>query len=153
MANSFPTTNLLMLKKSTRPIKYIVVHCTATNPAYDFDAKDVDSWHRKIGWSEIGYNYLIKLDGTIQTGRDVNKVPSHVQGYNSNSIGISYVGGVNANQVAKDTRTPAQKKAMVELLKALRRLYPTAIIQGHRDFPKVKKACPSFDAKSEYKNI
>lgn len=153
MANSFPITNLLNLKKSNRAIKYIVVHCTATNPIYDFDAKDVDSWHKKLGWQEIGYNYVVKLDGTIQTGRDVNKVPSHVKGYNSNSIGLSYVGGVDGNQVAKDTRTAKQKASILALLKKLRVLYPNAIIQGHRDFPKVAKACPSFNAKIEYSSI
>ena len=144
---------MIKLKKSTRKINWLVIHCTATNPIYDFSAKDINAWHKKLGWAEIGYNYVIRLDGTIENGRCVNKVPSHVKGYNSNSIGISYVGGVDANQKAKDTRTKEQKAALLDLLKELRVLYPTAKIQGHKDFPNVAKACPSFDAKNEYKNI
>lgn len=141
------------LKKSLRKINYIAVHCTATKENYYFDKVDIDRWHRNLGWNGIGYNYVILLDGTIQEGRDINQVPSHVKGYNSNSIGVVYVGGLDADMKAKDTRTPKQKIAMINLLKQLRALYPKAIIQGHRDFPKVAKACPCFDAKIEYKTI
>ena len=149
----FQKVDLSKLKKSTREIKYIVVHCSATNPAYDFNAKDIDSWHRKKGWNEIGYNYVVKLDGTIEEGRDVNKIPAQVEGYNANAIGFVYIGGINSNQLAKDTRTAAQKASMKALVKSLKVLYPKAKVQGHRDFPKVKKACPCFDAIPEYSNV
>lgn len=141
---------MIALKKSTRNIKYIVLHCSATKEGVHFEKKDIDKWHKQQGWAEIGYNYVVLLDGTIQNGRDVNKVPAHVSGYNSNSIGICYIGGIDKNQAAKDTRTAAQKKALKELVLELKKLYPNAIVQGHRDFPKVAKACPCFDAKKEY---
>lgn len=143
----------IKLKKSARRIKYIVIHCTATKQGYPFSAKDVDRWHRSKGWNGIGYNYVIGLDGKIENGRDVDRVPAHVKGYNSNSIGVVYVGGLDKNMKAKDTRTPLQKKSILNILKELRKLYPDAIIQGHRDFPRVAKACPCFDAKPEYKKI
>lgn len=149
----FQPVNLSKLKKSTREIKYIVLHCTASNPVYDFTAKDIEAWHKKRGWSEIGYNYVVRTTGAIEEGRDVNKIPAQVEGYNSNAIGIVFVGGVDSNQAAKDTRTASQKLSLKSLLRELRVLYPKAIIQGHRDFPKVKKACPCFNAKIEYAKL
>ena len=140
-----------MIRKSSRNITHIVVHCTATKEGYSFTARDIDRWHRDKGWVEIGYNYVIKLDGTIEEGRSVDKVPSHVKGHNSNSIGIVYVGGLDEDMKPKDTRTPEQKKALVELLAQLKLLYPKAEILGHRDFPGVNKACPCFDVKKEFK--
>lgn len=141
------------MKKSKRNIKYIAVHCTATLEGYDFTAKDINRWHLQRGWKGIGYNYVVRLDGNVENGRDVDLVPAHVKGYNFNSIGIVYVGGIGKDKKPKDTRTKEQKESLIKLLKDLKKLYPNAEILGHRDFPNVHKACPSFDAKSEYKNI
>lgn len=142
-----------MIKKSKRKIEYIAIHCTATKEGYPFYAKDIEQWHKSRGWSGIGYNYVIDLKGDIELGRDVNLVPAHVVGYNSNSIGVVYVGGLDSNMKPKDTRTIEQKESLLKLLKELKKIYPTAIIQGHRDFPKVAKECPCFNAKKEYKTI
>lgn len=141
------------MKKSKRQIKYIVVHCTATKEGRDFNANDIDTWHKHQGWKGIGYNYVIKLDGSVELGRDVDKIPAQVKGYNSHAIGVVYVGGEDAKGNPKDTRTTAQKASLLKLLKNLRKLYPMAKILGHRDFPNVRKACPSFDAKTEYKRV
>lgn len=142
------------LKKSTRTINYLVVHCSATPEGKPFTVKDIDQWHRARGFKGIGYNYVIYLDGTVHEGRDVNLIPAHVEGHNRDSIGICYIGGCDASgKKPKDTRTPQQKAALLELLKALRKLYPNAQILGHRDFAGVNKACPSFDAKTEYKQL
>ncbi|WP_454960426.1 N-acetylmuramoyl-L-alanine amidase [Capnocytophaga leadbetteri] len=142
------------MKKSTRQIKYLVVHCSATPEGRNHTAKDIDLWHRQRGFDGIGYNYIIRLDGTVEEGRDVNKIPSHVKGYNKESIGICYIGGIDKNTLQpKDTRTAAQKEALKKLLVELKKLYPQAEILGHRDFPNVAKACPCFNAKIEYKNL
>ena len=142
------------MKKSTRQIKYLVVHCSATPEGRNHTAKDIDAWHRQRGFDGIGYNYVIRLDGTVEEGRDVNKIPSHVKGYNKESIGICYIGGIDKNTLQpKDTRTAAQKEALKKLLTELKKLYPQAEILGHRDFPNVAKACPCFNAKIEYKNL
>ncbi|MDO4782548.1 MAG: N-acetylmuramoyl-L-alanine amidase [Capnocytophaga felis] len=152
----------MKLKKSKRTIKYIVVHCTATPEGREHTAQDIDRWHKAKGWRGIGYNYVIRLDGMIELGRDVDEVPAHVVGYNKSSIGIVYIGGCEKNKTlvngkmiykAKDTRTQRQKESILHLLKDLKKLYPTAQILGHRDFKGVNKACPSFDVKTEYKNI
>ncbi|GJQ07512.1 N-acetylmuramoyl-L-alanine amidase [Capnocytophaga cynodegmi] len=152
----------MKLKKSKRAIKCIVVHCTATPEGREHTAQDIDRWHKQRGWRGIGYNYVIRLDGMVEVGRDVDEIPAHVVGYNKSSIGVVYIGGNEANKTlvngkmiykAKDTRTQRQKESLIYLLKELKKLYPTAQILGHRDFKGVNKACPSFDAKEEYKNI
>lgn len=146
------------IKKSKRSITEIIVHCTATPEGRNCSLEDIKRYHvapppQGRGWSDIGYHYLVLLDGTIKNGRDVDYSGAHTTNHNSHSIGVCYVGGTTKNDinVPKDTRTYAQKNSLIELLKRLRKLYPTAKIYGHRNF--AAKACPSFDAKEEYKNI
>lgn len=142
-----------ILKQSKRTIKEIIVHCTATPEGRIETVESVRNMHKARGFSDIGYHYLIGLNGERWEGRNVNLIGAHCEGHNSNSIGVCYVGGVDKKMQAKDTRTEKQKDALVALLKDLRKLYPKAKIYGHRDFDKKGKACPSFDATKEYKNI
>lgn len=140
------------VKKSTRNIKEIIIHCADTPEGKDFTVDDIRKWHLQRGFSDIGYHYVIYRDGSVHNGRDVNVAGAHCTNHNSISIGICYIGGREAvGTKPKDTRTEAQKKALVDLLKSLKRIYPNATIHGHREF--AAKACPSFDAKQEYSNI
>lgn len=162
----------IVLKTSKRRIDYIVVHCTASREGQEMTVEQIRKEHKKQGWSDIGYHYVVTLDGKARLGRDVDIAGAHVAGYNSNSIGVSYVGGVEnrpgvpyAKLKPKDTRTDAQKAELLSLLIDLRKLYPYAKICGHRDFSPDKnhdgiisadefiKACPSFDAITEYMKI
>lgn len=141
-----------MLKKSRRRINEIIVHCTATPEGRDYTVADIRQMHKAQGWVDIGYHYLIYRDGSIHEGRNVDMVGAHCQGHNAQSIGVCYVGGVARDgKTPKDTRTQAQKDALIHLLMQLVCLYPDATIRGHRDF--AAKACPSFDATREYKNL
>ena len=142
----------LTVKRSKRVIKEIIVHCSATSEGKDFTVEDVRRWHKQQGWSDIGYHYVIGRHGEKWIGRDVDVSGAHCEGHNRNSIGVCYIGGLDAaGKKAKDTRTLQQKAVMLSLLTELKRLYPQAKIYGHRDF--ARKDCPSFDAKNEYKNI
>lgn len=135
-----------------RKINEIIVHCAATPEGKNFKAADIDRWHRERKMKCIGYHYVVDLDGTVEPGRPENEIGAHCLGHNQNSIGVCYVGGLAADgKTPKDTRTAAQKEALLALLKKLRAKYPKASIHGHRDF--AAKACPSFDATTEYKNI
>lgn len=135
-----------------RQIKEIIIHCADTPEGRDIKADEIRRWHKnERGWSDIGYHYVIDLDGTIEAGRDIETAGAHCTGHNANSIGICYVGGCDAQMQPKDTRTEEQKASLLLLLKYLRQRYPKAKIYGHRDF--AQKACPSFDAKNEYKEI
>ena len=135
-----------------RDIKYIAVHCTA-GPATQTTKAIKDYWKNNLGWESVGYHYLINADGTIEQLAQESEITNGVAGFNSVTVQMSYKGGVDATNKPKDTRTPQQKESILKLLKDLRKRYPKAIIQGHKDFPNVKKACPSFEAKKEYANI
>lgn len=141
------------LKSSKRYIKHIIVHCTATPEGRAETVDSIRNMHKKNGWADIGYHYVVYLDGSVHNGRNVDLVGAHCVGYNANSIGVVYVGGVDKKMKAKDTRTDEQKKALVKLLKDLRRIYPKAKIVSHCDLDKSGKECPSFDATKEYKDI
>lgn len=135
-----------------RTINKLIVHCSATREGQDITVDTIRDWHLKRGWSDIGYHYVVKLDGTIETGRSVELMGAHVKGHNKDSIGICYIGGVEADgKTPKDTRTDKQKDSLLNLLVTLKHVYGDISVYGHRDFS--TKACPSFDATSEYKNI
>lgn len=142
----------LLIQKTSREIKEIIVHCAATPEYKNFTVEDIDRWHKERGFNCIGYHYVIYLDGSIHIGRDLNKTGAHCTGHNSKSIGICYIGGVAKDgKTPKDTRTKEQKESLLLLLKELKTKFPKAKIYGHRDF--ANKACPSFDASVEYKNL
>lgn len=150
-----------------RNIKYIAVHCTAGNQKATVN--DLLVGFKRRGWKTPGYHYVITMDGKIHQLLDTEKVSNgvYVKGhrYNSESINVAYTGGVDSNMNPVDNRTEEQKSSLLKLLKLLRKKYPKAIIQGHRDFsPDLNgngrvdpferiKACPCFDAKVEYKDI
>lgn len=135
-----------------RKINEIIVHCTATAEGKDFKAADIDRWHKEKGWNGIGYHHVVDLDGTVEPGRPESRVGAHCLRHNTNSIGVVYVGGLASDgKTPKDTRTLQQKVALVKLLTELKHRYPSATIHGHQDF--AAKACPCFDATTEYKDI
>lgn len=135
-----------------RKITEIIVHCAATPEGRDYTVAQIDTWHRRRGFSCIGYHFMIYRDGSVHVGRALEDVGAHCLGHNSQSVGICYIGGVARDCVTpKDTRTPQQKKSLRELLVLLKERYPGAKIYGHRDF--AAKACPSFDAQAEYADI
>lgn len=134
-----------------RDINKIILHCTATPEGRDVSVDTIRQWHLDRGWSDIGYHYIIYLDGTIKEGRPVERQGAHVRGYNKNSIGIAYVGGCDANMSPKDTRTNAQKIAIWDLITELMNRHINSNLHGHNEFS--SKACPSFDVQTEYKDL
>lgn len=135
--------------KTNRRIDKIIIHCTATPEGRHHTVEDVRRWHvQGRGWRDIGYHYLIYLDGTIHEGRPLDQIGAHTVGHNRYSIGICYVGGVAKDgRTPKDTRTEAQRIALRELVATLQCDYPKATVHGHNEF--APKACPSFNVKTE----
>ena len=126
-----------------REINRIILHCSATPEGKDFTVADIDRWHKQRGWQGIGYHYVVYRDGSVHNGRDIAVAGAHTSGYNKNSIGVCYIGGVAADgKTPKDTRTAEQKVALRELVDRLKKQYPKATIHGHYEF--ANKACPSF---------
>ena len=139
-----------------RDIRRIFVHCTAGNQKQTL--KDLLNEFKAKGWSVPGYHYVVFPDGKVEQLLREDKVSNGVQGYNSTSINVAYVGGIDNKGRATDNRTEEQKKALLQLLKDLKIKYPNAHIMGHRDIwgkdkSKWKKQCPCFDAEKEYENL
>jgi N-acetylmuramoyl-L-alanine amidase len=128
-------------------VKYLVVHCSATPPDMDVDATMIDRWHRQQGWFGIGYHFVIKRNGELQTGRPITQAGAHAIRVNDCSLGICLAGGVSKEdpRTAENNFTPAQMRALQRLLEQLLVKFPAAQVIGHRDV-EPKKACPSFDA-------
>lgn len=131
-----------------REINEIILHCSATKEGQDFRAKDIDAWHKQRGFKGIGYHYVIDLDGAVEMGRPEDEIGAHCLNHNAHSIGICYIGGLDANAKPKDTRTDAQREALIKLVKELKAKYPGATVHGHNEFS--NKACPCFDVKNEF---
>ena len=125
-----------------REINLIVVHCSATPPSMDIGVETIKRWHTKKGWSDCGYHYVIKRDGSVEKGRPIQRPGAHAKGYNKNSIGICCVGGVDDQMNPEDNRTEAQKESLHLLLGGLYFQYNIEKIIGHNEVS--SKACPSF---------
>ena len=135
-----------------RHIDLIVIHCSATRCDQNFSVTALIRWHEeKFGFT--GYHYYITRDGKIYQTRHENLVGAHAKGYNRHSLGICYEGGLDEHGKSDDTRTKAQKTALLALLKRLKAEHPQARIVGHRDLPGVNKDCPCFDAKTEFSQL
>lgn len=126
-----------------RQINKIIIHCSATPEGKNIGATTIRGWHKERGFTDIGYHYVIRLDGTIEQGRPIEQIGAHCQGHNRNSIGICYIGGLSQKRQPKDTRTIAQRQAMKQLIQELQEQFPEVTIHGHREF--AAKACPCFD--------
>ena len=126
---------------------YIVVHCSATTPDMDIGVEEIDQWHKDRGWSGVGYHDVIRRNGVPEEGRHVNAVGAHVKGYNSISVGVCLVGGIDDNGRPQDNFTPEQYKTLTRLLRFYRALFPEAAIVGHNQL-NPHKACPSFNVTS-----
>lgn len=75
-----------------RKITKIVIHCSDSPDDKDFNVDDIRQWHKKRGWNDVGYHFVITRSGELQLGRDIEIIGAHTRGYNSNSIGICWVG-------------------------------------------------------------
>lgn len=129
------------------PVKYLTIHCAATPEGRDNSAAEVNQWDIER-FGQISYHWVIELDGDAVRGLPDNVKGAHVGKNNTGNIGICYVGGTsdrNSGSKPKDTRTKAQKIALRTLIRTYQARYPGIIIRGHRDWPGVSKACPSFD--------
>tara|TARA_R110002110_G_scaffold213870_1_gene427313 strand:+ start:958 stop:1374 length:417 start_codon:yes stop_codon:yes gene_type:complete len=126
-------------------IEYLVVHCSATRPSTNINAATIDEWHKERGFNSIGYHYVIKRDGQVETGRDEDTQGAHALGYNHNSLGICLIGGVEEDdyQVGENNFTREQWQSFEHLVTQSEEKYLGVKIIGHNEIS--KKFCPSFD--------
>ena len=144
-----------------RTINLLVIHCTATRQGVDYTVEDIRKWHKQRGFRDIGYHFLIGIDGKIHNGRPIEQSGAHAKGYNTNSVGISYVGGLDSNNKPSDTRTTAQIYALKSIVDVLSIIYDVEKVVGHRDLSvdmngdgvitpsEWMKSCPCFNVETE----
>lgn len=142
--------------KSSRRIERLVIHCSATPNGRPHTARDIDDWHRQRGFerregdkerhnpnlSSIGYHWVIRLDGIIETGRHPNEIGAHAQGFNSRSLAVCMIG--------TDKFTREQWEALKALVEDFQQTYPNEQyhVVGHRNLKGVKKECPGFNVRA-----
>lgn len=130
------------------PIKFLTIHCAATPEGRDVKADTITAWD-KAKFGQTSYHFVVELDGTYKRTLRDDQRGAHVGGKNTGNIGICYVGGMDKQmRKAKDTRTDAQKKSLLTLVRTYKARYPGIVIRGHRDWPGVAKECPSFDVEA-----
>jgi N-acetylmuramoyl-L-alanine amidase len=132
-----------------RAIDKIIIHCSATPEGRVTTVEDIRRWHKERGFSDIGYHYVVCLDGSVHKGRLLEQQGAHCLGQNKNSIGVCYIGGVSKTGKSMDTRTKEQKEALKSLVESLKTQYPESVVYGHKDFTNTKD-CPCFNAYEEY---
>lgn len=156
-----PTDSMSAMKPSAkytmpRYINDIIIHCSDSPYMRNDTAADIRRWHTSPppsgrGYKDIGYHYVIDLDGRIERGRLISQPGAHCYGHNAHSIGVCYIGGRDKDGRAADTRTDAQRASMRKLLANLLRMYGCPI-HSHHDYNN-QKTCPNFDAAAEYQNL
>lgn len=127
--------------------KYLTIHCAATPEGRDIKAATLNLWARER-FGQLSYHHIVELNGNAVRNMSDSERGAHVAKNNTGNIGICYVGGCDRYMKAKDTRTPAQKDTLARLVKEYKVKYPGIVVRGHRDWPGVKKDCPSFDVES-----
>lgn len=141
----------------------IFVHCSDTLATMDVSAAEVNVWHTtERGWAAIGYHLFIRRNGTLEGGRALDVIGAHVAGANLTSIGICLAGGKKktakgAPAEPENNFTPEQFETLKKVIVALQKLFPLTTapgaVLGHRDYPNVKKYCPSFSVKDWLKSV
>lgn len=129
-------------------VKYLTIHCAATPEGRDVKAATISSWDQ-ARFGQTSYHWVVELDGSKHRTLPDEQLGAHVGGHNTGNIGVCYVGGMDKdNKIPKDTRTAAQKVSLREIVADYKAKTPGLIVRGHRDWPGVRKACPSFDVAS-----
>lgn len=130
-----------------RVINKIIIHCTATEEGINYTVDNIRQWHKQRDFYDIGYHYVIDINGMLHIGRPLSRQGAHCKGQNKDSIGICYVGGLRNGKPA-DTRNEDQKYMMNRLVTEMKKQFMTATIHGHNEFS--DKACPCFDVSKEF---
>jgi len=134
-----------------RRIDKIIIHCSYSTPTMDIGVDEIRRWHvEENGWTDVGYHYVVRRNGVVETGRPLERPGAHVKNFNANSIGICWVGGLSEDGKAEDNRTADQSIALFNLVQNLQEEFSGAAVLGHRDIKGSNKACPCFDVRSWY---
>lgn len=136
---------MIVFEKPKREITKVFLHCSASNRPDHDNVEVIRSWHKQRGWSDIGYHYFIRADGTIEAGRDIEAKPAAQKGHNTGSIAICLHG------LYPQDFNIAQFDAVYSLCKAIDDAYTDRRISFHGHCEVSNKPCPVFDYPSVLK--
>lgn len=138
--------------KTTRWVNEIIIHCSATKPNMDIGAEWIKNIHvNENKWADIGYHFVIRRNGIIEKGRDLNVIGAHVVGHNTGTIGVCLIGGLSENNKPENNFTERQFESVQALITVLTRFNLKIVkLSGHRDY--ANKDCPCFEVK-EYLHL
>lgn len=129
-----------------RKINLHIIHCADTPETMDVGVEEIRRWHtdkppKGNGWSDIGYHYVIRRNGELEFGRDLETIGAHCKGKNRTSIGTCLVG--------RNWFTNEQFETLWDLHRELMEEFSGIEIAGHREYDK-HKTCPNFDVKGKW---
>jgi MYXO-CTERM domain-containing protein len=112
--------------------------------------RSIQSYHMDSnGWCDVGYHFLVSLDGRVWEGRELDFLGTHVANNNTNNIGVSFMGCFHTSSCSSlppNVPPDAMVDGAARVVAELGRLYgitPNATtVLGHRDHPGASTACP-----------
>ena len=129
-----------------RELERIILHCSATKPGVKVSAERIKRWHIGRNFRTIGYHFVIQPNGLLEMGRPINEVGAHCKGFNKTSVGICYIGGLDAQGNACNTMTDEQVYTLAAICSAICYVSCKYVpLHGHREFNNTGKECPGFD--------
>lgn len=142
------------LEFKPKKIKYVAHHCTASKEGvFPTESTWLNFFYKEKypGKNMVGYNYLVSKDKVFElrpidcnSTLEQSEIVWGVSNYNSITVSIAYVGGLDSKGKNKDTRNEFQKHAIDSLTRKVLMYSPTAIVMGHGSFPKAYKTCPNY---------
>lgn len=131
-----------MFTKPDRAVDRVFLHCSASDHAHHDNIATMRKWHvEDRGWSDVGYHFFIRKDGTVEDGRPLENTPAAQGGNNRGTIAICLHG------LALENFTEAQYTAVAELCSSITAAYQGMItFHGHCEVS--SKACPVFPYKA-----
>lgn len=97
----------------TRNFSAIVVHYSASP---DVSASTIRQWHLDRGFSDIGYHFVIRSNGNIEAGRNVNIVGAHARGHNNYTVGICLTGSNSYSWYPTSSQITSLKRLIREIM-------------------------------------
>ncbi|WP_197468151.1 peptidoglycan recognition protein family protein, partial [Fictibacillus phosphorivorans] len=137
---------ILTAYRAIEDITSIALHQSLTEEG---DAHAFANYHiGTLGWSRMGYAFVILKDGTIQWAADLAVKTPHVGDSNRRSLGVCLVGDLRYNPP-----TLPQLKSMYGLIEVLFKVLPNVNeaqdVWGHQEYPNYAwKQCPALDMDS-----